>query len=277
MKSFVILAFFLAGGTVVLCRDAVWETSAITVRTGVSEKVQLRSTDRLPGAAGDARIERSGGTTEIEVNLDSLKPASLFGGDYNTYVLWAVPPRGRAENLGEVVLQGNRSRLRASTPEAVFALIVTAEPHFLVTTPSAFVVLKNKENAEGPVLRYALLQGVYNFERSSLVDVKQARGRVHTDVKQAFTAVRLAQRAGAARLAPEALAEANHSLDQTLALWRSRGDRSEIAAQAHETVRLALVAQHLAEDRAFQDARVEVEGSGGGNGEAGRRHPREEK
>jgi hypothetical protein len=102
--------------------------------------------------------------------------------------------------------------------------------------------------------------------------VKQARGKVHTEVRQAFTAVRLAQRAEAGRLAPEALQEAQRALDRTLDLWRRRVDHSEIAAQGRETVKLAVTAQQLAEDRAFRD-RPEVEGPGGGNGEPGRHVP----
>jgi hypothetical protein len=277
MKPFEFFACFLACSTAVLCGDASREALAITVHPGVTERIQLRSTDRLPDAAGEARVERKGGTTEIELNLDSMKPASLFGGDYNTYVLWVVPPQGLVQNLGELQLEGNHSRLHASTEAAAFALLVTAEPHYLVITPSPFVVLENKPVSQGPRVRYQLLEGVYNFERSSLADVKEAKGKVHTEVKQAFTAVRLAQRADAARLAPEELREAQRALDQTLNLWRSTVDRSEIAAQARETVRLALAAQHLAEDRAFQGARVEVEGSGGGNGEAGRRIPRDQR
>ena len=272
------LVFLLfACGMAVLCRDAARETSAISVRSGGTERIHLRSTDRLPDAAGEVRVERKGGMTEIEVNLDSLKPALLFGGDYNTYVLWVVPPWGPVENRGEVQLEGNRGRLHASTEATSFALLITAEPHYLVTTPSAFVILENERAQRGRMIRYQLLEGVYNFERSSLADVKEAKGEVHTDVKQAFTAVRLAQRADAARLAPKELADAQQALDQTLGLWRGRVNRAEIAAQARETIHLALAAQHLAEDRAFQGARVEAEGSGGGNGEAGRRHPRDKR
>src|SRR5207249_7056046 len=86
--------------------------------------------------------------------------------------------------------------LAASTDATSFAVLVTAEPHFLVSAPSAFVVLENRPARQAPGIRYQLLEGVYNFERSSLDDVKPAKGRVHTEVKQAFTAVRLAQRAG---------------------------------------------------------------------------------
>ena len=142
LEFFVFLLF--ACSTAVLCRDAARETSAISVRSGVAERIHLRSTDRLPDAAGEARVERKGGMTEIELNLDSLKPASLFGGDYNTYVLWVVPPRGPVENHGQLQLEGNQSRLHASTEATAFALLVTAEPHFLVTAPSAFVILENE-------------------------------------------------------------------------------------------------------------------------------------
>jgi len=267
----VFMLLLFAYGTAVLCRDAGQKISAITVRSGVSERIRLRSTDRLPDAGGEARVERKGGATEIEINLESMKPASLFGGDYNTYVLWAVPPRGAAENLGELQLEGDRTNLHAATRANTFALLVTAEPHYLVTAPSAFVVLQNKLDPYSPMIRYQPIEGVYYFERSSLSDVKEAKGKVHTEVKQAFTAVRLAQRAGAARLAPEELGEAQRALDVTLDLWRQRVNRLEIVARARETVRLALAAQRLAEDRAFQGARIEKEGSGGGNLETGRR------
>jgi hypothetical protein len=271
----VALLFLFVCGTAVFCADEAREISAITVHSDGVTKFQLRSTDRLPDAAGGARVELRGGMTEIEVHLDSLKPASLFGGDYNTYVLWIVPPRGPAENAGEFQLDGNRSSLHASTGAGTFALLVTAEPHYLVTIPSPFLVLENPSQPGVRTVRYQPIEGVYNFERSSLADVKSARGKVHTEVKQAFTAVRLAQRAQAVRFAPDALREAQQALDQTLDLWRRRVDRSEIAAQAHATVRLALTAQRLAEDRAFQ-VRLEVEGLGGGSGEPGRHVPRDQ-
>ena len=255
------------------CSDAQRQVSAITVNPQGVAKFQLRSTDRLPDAAGEVRVERRGGMTEIEVHLDSLKPASLFGGDYNTYVLWIVPPQGPAENAGEFQLDGNRTSLRASTGARTFALLVTAEPHYLVSMPSPFVILESSEQGS-QLVKYQLLQGIYNFDRSSLADAKKAKGKIHTEVRQAYTAVRLAQRAQADRFAPQALQEAQSALDQTLDLWHRRADRSEIAEQARATVRLALAAQHLAEDRAFQ-ARLEVEGSGGGIGEPGRRVPRD--
>jgi hypothetical protein len=268
--STVVLSIWVSAA---LGSDASRNISAISIRPDGIQKFQLRSTDRLPDAEAEAKVERKGGTTAIEVHLDSLKPASLFGGDYNTYVLWVVPPDGPAENAGELQVDGDQSSLTTSTSAPTFALFVTAEPHYLVTIPSPFVVLETPPQPEAVNVRYRPLEGVYNFSRSSLADVKTAKGKVHTEVRQAFTAVRLAQRADAARLAPDALREAQTALDRTLELWHRRADRSEIAAQARTTVRLALAAQQLAENRAFH-VRLEEEGSGGGNGEAGGRVPR---
>src|SRR5215470_3247288 len=96
-----------ACSTLLFSSDVHRELSAITVHSDGVLKVQFRSTDRLPDAAGEAKVERRGGMTEIEVSLDSIKPAALFGGDYNTYVLWIVPPQGPVENAGEFQLDGD--------------------------------------------------------------------------------------------------------------------------------------------------------------------------
>lgn len=253
-----------------LAMNASRQASVIVCPPGSSERFSMRSTDRLPEASGSLRVERRGGMTDLEVEVDSMKPASLFGGDYNTYVLWVVPPQGLPQNLGEIALDGDRGKLHASTKLSSFAVLVTAEPHYLVSTPSPFVILQNKPG-EGAQASYSVLEGVYNFGRSTLDNVKEAKGKVHTDVRQAFTAVRLAQRANAQAAAPQEYSAAEHALDRTLTLFRQHGDRKEIAVQARETVRLAVAAQRLATDRRLQGTRVGTEGSGGGNGETGSR------
>jgi hypothetical protein len=270
------LVCYITVGNAAAGADATREASAITCFQGMSEKVPFRSTDRLPRASGEAKVERRGGTTDIEIRLDEMKPASLFGGDYNTYVLWVVSPSGRAENLGELALEGDRSTLHAVTDATTMAILVTAEPHYLVRAPSAFVVLesKGKSDARTSTIEYPVLQGIYNFERSTLNDVKKATGTVHTSARQAFSAVRLARRAGAANVAMREFADAERALDETFSLLKRGINRSEIDAQARETVRLAVAAQRLAEDHAFQDARVRTEGSGGGNGELEGADPR---
>ena len=141
--------------------DAVRAGSAVVCPQRSGERVSMHSTDRLPEASGTIQLECRGGTTLLDVEVDSMKPASLFGGDYNTHVLWVVPPPGAAENLAKIQRMGSRGRLRVSTKASEFAALVTAKPHFLVSTPSSFVVLENRADAHAPAFRYAVLQGVY--------------------------------------------------------------------------------------------------------------------
>src|SRR5262245_46920418 len=170
---------FGALGLALLGREGVAKNPAVRVALvacaeGKSEQVPLRSTDRAPGASGAARLERKGGTTTIEVDVNSIEPASLFGGDYNTYVLWVVPPRGPAENRGELILDGDHGHVVASTTSPEAAILVTAEPHFLVTKPSAFVVLTNEPPANSRFVEQPIIEGIYNFHRSTLDDLKEA-------------------------------------------------------------------------------------------------------
>jgi len=215
----------------------------------------MHSTDRLPEASGTIQLECRGGTTLLDVEVDSMKPASLFGGDYNTYVLWVVPPRGAAENLGEIPLEGNRGRLRVSTKATEFAALVTAEPHFLVSTPSSFIVLENKPDANAPVFRYAVLEGVYSFQRSTLADSMEARGKVphrcETGVHRAPARTPCRSGAPCARCAQAR----RRRWTETLDLWHRHEDRNAIDAQPRETVRLAAAAQHLATEASFRTVR----------------------
>ena len=185
----------------VLRADDVRETVPLAYAPDSSTRIALDVSDRLPDAGGAAEVSRRDSTTQVRVELIGMKPATLFGGDYNTYVLWAVSPKGQTANLGEIALNGTRGTLQTATALSTFSLIVTAEPHFLVNEPSAFLVLENRTPAQGSPVRYHFIRGVYNFERSTLEGVKEASGPVDTNVKQAFTAVRLAQHARGAELA----------------------------------------------------------------------------
>ena len=73
----------------------------------------------------------------------SSSPPRKFGPEYLTYVMWAITPEGRATNVGEVLLNGGKSKLDATTELQSFGLIVTAEPYFAVTQPSDVVVMEN--------------------------------------------------------------------------------------------------------------------------------------
>src|SRR5207245_8930714 len=87
-------------------------------------------TGLMPEARGEARVESKTGRLEINAKLERMQPANKFGLEYLTYVLWAITPEGRANNLGEIVLNDGRSELHATTDLQAFGLIVTAETYF---------------------------------------------------------------------------------------------------------------------------------------------------
>ena len=43
-----------------------------------------------------------------------MEPANKFGLEYLTYVLWAITPEGRANNLGEIILNEGKSELHVT-------------------------------------------------------------------------------------------------------------------------------------------------------------------
>jgi hypothetical protein len=187
---------------------AVRHSLGLTYPEGTTLSVKFRGTQRLPKASGEAKVETKKGATEIEIELDEMKPAYYFGGDYNCYVLWIASPEGHVDNAGEFILEGNRSKLNVSTPLETFGMFVTAEPHFLVRTPSRFVVLENTRPTRdiAPIktaqIEYRGFEGVYNYSQETLVQDPEAKGEVRVELRQARTAVELAEQAGAAEFAP---------------------------------------------------------------------------
>jgi hypothetical protein len=138
MVSVLSIALAQAGG------DVKRRTVAITyLKDPVT--VEMAPTTLRAGARGEATVERWRKRNESEINIkvEKLAPAFQYGADYTTYVLWAITPEGQVSNLGEFRITGGSGRLKAATPFQTFAMIVTAEPHFMVKLPSRMVVLEN--------------------------------------------------------------------------------------------------------------------------------------
>src|SRR5947208_15243927 len=121
-------------------------TKAMHYRPGANTKLPFQTTDLMPGAIGEAKIEAKKTTINIEAKIQGVEEATKFGLEYLTYVLWAVSPEGRADNLGELVLKGGAGEVKAITDMQTFGMIVTAEPYFAVTQPGNTVVLENVIN-----------------------------------------------------------------------------------------------------------------------------------
>ena len=100
--------------------DVPRETVAITYPLDQSVTVRFRGTTRLPRLSGEAKVKRTGRrNTRVELSVDNLPRASELGGVYTTYVLWAISPEGRADNLGEIKRSGSQfinSKLDVTTP-----------------------------------------------------------------------------------------------------------------------------------------------------------------
>ena len=107
-----------------------------------STKIGFAGTSLLPQGKGEANVT-SKGQTFINAKFQGFVPANSFGVEYLTYVLWAITPQGRPVNLGEVMPGGSKAEMNVTTNLQQFALIVTAEPYFAVTTPSDLVVMQN--------------------------------------------------------------------------------------------------------------------------------------
>src|SRR6266550_4107686 len=128
--------------------DTTRTTTAITYPLDQTIEVPFRGTTRLPRLKGTAKVRRQGRRgTRVELSLENLPRAYELGSVYTTFVLWAISPDGHVDNLGEIKRSGSvviDSKIDVTTPLQTFALIVTAEPHFLVHAPSRMVVLENQ-------------------------------------------------------------------------------------------------------------------------------------
>ena len=157
----------MAAGSTPIYRVTVTARTAKAInyqhRSGAT-KIDFRGTELLPKARGEAKVESKQGYIEIEVEFDDLQPANKQGAEYLTYVLWAITPEGRTSNLGEILLNGTKSKLNVTTELQVFGLVVTAEPYFAVTRPSDLIVMENvvRADTKGKIeeidAKYELLQ-----------------------------------------------------------------------------------------------------------------------
>jgi outer membrane protein OmpA-like peptidoglycan-associated protein len=223
-------------------------TKAVDYRhRGGSTKVDLQGTDLMPSARGDAKVNSKAGRLEINVNLRGIQPANNFGLEYLTYVLWAITPQGRANNLGEVILNDGKSDMRVTTDLQAFGLIVTAEPYFAVTQPSDLVVAQNeirtdtKGREESINVKFELLpRGLYVSQVEPIADAIYGIDRkAPLELFEARNAVRIARAARAEQYAPSLLAKAEVDLKQAEDYYRRKQGRTPIGTVAREAAQTA--------------------------------------
>jgi outer membrane protein OmpA-like peptidoglycan-associated protein len=121
-------------------------TDAAVQVTGVeflskSVTVPFTAQSSAPKAELSADVVFKLGQSRVKLKYKDLSPAILFGGDITSYVLWAVTADGRATNLGELQQNGKTSGTETFYVGLKgFAMIVTAEPYFMVARPSVMVM-----------------------------------------------------------------------------------------------------------------------------------------
>jgi len=229
---------------------------------GGSTKVDLKGTDLMPGASGEAKVQAKGnaGLTNIEVTVTGMTPPSKFGAEYLTYVLWVVTPEGRTGNTGEILLnKDGEGKLTATSPAQTFSMIITAEPYFAVRVPSEVVVLDTeiRKGTKGklfPVSDYKLMRRGQYARLGNPLAMTPDLSRVPLEVYEARNAVEIAKSRGADKYAPEIFSKAQGSLEMTESLLARQASKKEIISSAKQTVQSsedarALSAQRQEEER----------------------------
>lgn len=234
--------------------DVARKTVAITYPLGEPVDVFFRGTTRFPRLKGQASIERKNKTgTKVNISLQNLPRPYELGEAYTTYILWAITPEGKSDNLGELKYRtGTTQDPRGSftTPLQTFAMIVTAEPHYLVKEPSRAVILENVQPAAG----IANIVNVQYFGNSSdyfrdprtpeIADTDYVRTPV--SLLGARQAVNMAKFAGAERDAAVEFEYATTSLTQAEAAYREGREEDAVDILARQAIAAGVKAEEVA-------------------------------
>jgi outer membrane protein OmpA-like peptidoglycan-associated protein len=237
--------------------DVERKTVAITYPLDETVTVKFRGTTLLPRLKGEAKVKRAGRRgTRVELNIDDLPRASELGGIYTTYVLWAISPDGHVDNLGEIKRSGSSfvdSKLDVTTPLQTFALILTAEPHFLMKVPSRMVVMENlpPTRPNGSQIATADVRYIGNssdyFRNAHVPEIADADYRLTpVSLLGARQAVNLARYAGASQDAPDELRIAEDQLQSAENKWRLNQSVAEIDMEARSATSAGAHAEEVA-------------------------------
>ena len=271
------LTAFALSVTVFAQLDVPRRTTAITYPLDESVIVQFRGTTRFPRMKGEARIKRtSRNGTEIELSVSKMPRPFELGRGFATYVLWAVSPDGQVDNLGEIKRRGFwefDSKISVTTPLQSFALIITAEPHFLVKSPSQEIMLENLSPVAVSGRRIETSPAIQYFGNSSdffrdsrtpeIAEIDYSK--TPSTLLQARQAVALAKFAGAERDAAEELREAETLYTNAEQAWKAGRKEEEVDVTARRAVSSAVKAEStaivrkLAREKRNEQARTDAE------------------
>lgn len=249
---------FLLAVTTFAQLDVARKTTAVTYPLDQVVLTQFRGTTRFPRMKGEGKIKRtSKNGTEVEVSVSKMPRPFELGAGYATYVLWAISPDGQVDNLGEIKRRGFfefDSKISVTTPLQTFALIITAEPHFLVRRPSRAVMLENLNPYAQNGKTLATTTAVEYFGNSSdyFSDARTPEiaeidySKTPSTILQARQAIALAKFAGAQRDAPEDLTQAEVLLQNADSGWKAGRAEADVDVTARQAVSTAVKAESTA-------------------------------
>jgi outer membrane protein OmpA-like peptidoglycan-associated protein len=230
-------------------------------------KVDLTGTTLRPNARGTATVERwrKRNESEIDIKVENLIPAFNYGGDYTTYVLWAITPEGQVSNLGEFRLSGGTAHLHAATPFQTFAMIVTAEPHYLVKLPSRRVILENLAPASKNVqiqsseIYFTGDSGRFYTDNDIPATAERDYNKIPMELLEARRAVRIATLAEGDRYDTADMKASQESLQEAETAFRRGANVNEVGRIARDAISYAVRTREISEDHAAAAAhRAEI-------------------
>jgi outer membrane protein OmpA-like peptidoglycan-associated protein len=227
---------------------------AVNYQTNSSTRIDFKGTPLLPFALGNATVENKKGLMSVNASLSKMSPPGQFGPEFLTYVLWAITPEGRASNLGEIQLKGDKGKLSVTTRLPNFAMIVTAEPYFAASSPSEMVVLQNvprpdTKGATTSVTANLLSRGTYSGAKLEPFSIDP---KVPLAVYEARNAIRIAKVEGAEKYASSAWAKANGTAAQMESYLASK-QKDPVITAARNAVQQAEDARSIAVQQAAEE------------------------
>ena len=255
------LAVLIVAGPAAAQVDVARKTTAVTYPLDLAVMVQFRGTTRFPRMKGDAKIRRTGRNgTQVELSVSKMPRPFELGAGYATYVLWAISPDGQVDNMGEIKRRGFfefDSKINVTTPLQTFALIVTAEPHFLVKRPSQAIMLENlnpytlsgKSVSTTTTIQYFGNSSDYFRDPRTPEIAEVDYSKTPSAILQAKQAVALAKFAGAERDAPQELNESEVLLQNAEAGWKAGRDAEMVDIDARKAISAAVKAEDTAQVR----------------------------
>jgi len=233
-------------------------------------EIDFARDQRAPEATMIAEVEYREGQAEMNIRYKEMKPAILFAGDVTCYVLWAVTRDGTVENLGELWVRDDSETVQYSTGLKSFAMMVTAEPHPLVSQPSELVMFRSlaakAKRATSAEFTFSGFAPAPEIEYPSVARVIWDRGEP-LDLRQAQKAYEMAVNAGAEAYAPTELLRARTILAQASGFATANKDKAMVdysrrslalSAEALQVTARAKEAEAVEEEIARRTAEMEA-------------------